>query len=300
MNVYRSMVENKILEQDDVIEKLKEEIQELNQKLQASEVKFREEISKTYNYCVDKIAEKYKKKQDFIKSEINEFMKLDLIDNQSKDNDIDQILSNSPQRLNKDRSISDLANKTAKQLKDEIKQRKQAMRDMARIQASSKIGLSKLVTSLEKQTLEDEKKIEILNHKLNQAAKEKQMFKQKYQTLKAKVKTNETDDIKLIKTISLETREKYNKSPFPGTSHKIVEPEKGGLRNLQQARKERKGDVDNTSREREGNLDMAEGQQINKNRTPRRYKKELKHKSSFDDSDPGKAMHKQSKHSNLF
>lgn len=44
MNVYRSMVENKILEQDEIIEKLKEEIQELNQKLQASEIKFREEI----------------------------------------------------------------------------------------------------------------------------------------------------------------------------------------------------------------------------------------------------------------
>jgi len=48
MNVYRSMVENKILEQDEVIEKLKLEISELNSKLQASEIKFREEIRKYF------------------------------------------------------------------------------------------------------------------------------------------------------------------------------------------------------------------------------------------------------------
>jgi uncharacterized coiled-coil protein SlyX len=46
MNVYRNMVENKILEQEDTIEKYKEEIESLNNKLQASEVKFREEISR--------------------------------------------------------------------------------------------------------------------------------------------------------------------------------------------------------------------------------------------------------------
>ena len=46
MNVYRSMVENKILEQDEVIEKLKQELSDENAKLQASEIKFREEISK--------------------------------------------------------------------------------------------------------------------------------------------------------------------------------------------------------------------------------------------------------------
>jgi kinesin family protein 4/21/27 len=46
MNVYRSMVENRILEQDDNLEQYKKEIGELNSKLQASEVKFREEISK--------------------------------------------------------------------------------------------------------------------------------------------------------------------------------------------------------------------------------------------------------------
>ena len=45
MNVYRSMVENKILEQDEIIDKQKEEILDLHAKLQASEVKFREEIS---------------------------------------------------------------------------------------------------------------------------------------------------------------------------------------------------------------------------------------------------------------
>lgn len=246
------------------------------------------------------MAGKYKKKQDFIKAEINEFMKLDLLNSQSKDSDLDQFLSNSPPLIHKDRSISDLTNKTAKQLKDEIKQRKQAMRDMARVQASSKIGLSKLVTSLEKQTLEDEKKIEILNHKLNQAAKEKQMFKQKYQTLKAKVKNNETDDIKLIKTISLETREKYSNTPFAGPSHKAADLDKGGLRSLQQARKDRKVDVGNTSRERHVNLDLPEEHKINKNRTPRRFKKELIHKNSFDDSDPGKGMQKASESYSLF
>lgn len=46
MNVYRSMVENKILEQEDSIDKLKSEIAELNNKIQASEIKFREEIRK--------------------------------------------------------------------------------------------------------------------------------------------------------------------------------------------------------------------------------------------------------------
>ena len=46
MNVYRSMVENKILEQDEVIDKLRQELSDVNAKLQASEIKFREEISK--------------------------------------------------------------------------------------------------------------------------------------------------------------------------------------------------------------------------------------------------------------
>lgn len=46
MNVYRTMVENKILEQDEIIEKQKSDIEDLQAKLQASEVKFREEISK--------------------------------------------------------------------------------------------------------------------------------------------------------------------------------------------------------------------------------------------------------------
>ena len=46
MNVYRSMVENKILEQDEIIDKLKQELSDVNAKLQASEIKFREEISK--------------------------------------------------------------------------------------------------------------------------------------------------------------------------------------------------------------------------------------------------------------
>ena len=46
MNVYRSMVENKIIDQEDSIDKLKKEIIELNNKIQASEIKFREEIRK--------------------------------------------------------------------------------------------------------------------------------------------------------------------------------------------------------------------------------------------------------------
>lgn len=107
-------------------------------------------------------------------------MKLDLV--KGEDNGIgaeNTKLSDSPIRLLKDKSLSDIVGKNPKQLRDEIKQRKQALRDVARIQATSKIGLSKLVTTLEKQTNEDEKKIEILNHKLSQAAKEKQMFKQK-------------------------------------------------------------------------------------------------------------------------
>jgi len=45
MNVYRTMVENKILEQDDIIDTQKKDINELNSRLQASEIKFREEIS---------------------------------------------------------------------------------------------------------------------------------------------------------------------------------------------------------------------------------------------------------------
>jgi hypothetical protein len=48
MNVYRSMVENKILEQDEVIDKLTFEVSDLNAKLQASEIKFREEIRKYF------------------------------------------------------------------------------------------------------------------------------------------------------------------------------------------------------------------------------------------------------------
>ena len=148
--------------------------------------------------------------------------------------------------------------KDTKQLRDEIKQRKQALRDVARVQATSKIGLSKMVTTLEKQTIEDEKKIEILKHKLSQAATEKQMFKQKYETLKAKVKSNETDDIKMIKTISLETREKYTKSPIMSRNHDLEE-NKQQLKSLQQARKERKRIPLYSSRgENKNSIDMLE------------------------------------------
>ena len=117
---------------------------------------------------IDKMAKKYKQKQDNIKQEIDEFMKQDLA------------FQGSPQhKHNKDRTHSDLGSKSSRQLKDEIKHRKQALREVARVQASSKIGLSKLVTTLEKQTMDDEKKIEILTHKLTQASQSKQMFKQK-------------------------------------------------------------------------------------------------------------------------
>jgi hypothetical protein len=128
------------------------------------------------------MAHKYKIKQDFIKSEINEFMKLDLLTNNKYENDLDLTgNSDSPPRtkMSKEKSISDMFGKNPNQLRNEIKLRKQALREVARVQASSKIGLSKLVTTLEKQTIDDEKKIEILGHKLDQAAKEKQMFKQK-------------------------------------------------------------------------------------------------------------------------
>lgn len=50
MNVYRSMVENKLIDQDETITKLKKEISDLNVKIQASEVKFREEIRKSVNF----------------------------------------------------------------------------------------------------------------------------------------------------------------------------------------------------------------------------------------------------------
>lgn len=119
------------------------------------------------------MAQKYKEKQDQIKQEINEFMKEDLAFSSSQNiPGYDSI--GKPPKLARDNSA-----KSTRQLRDEIKQRKQALREVARVQASSKIGLSKLVTSLERQTIEDEKKIEILNHKLKQAAHEKQMFKQK-------------------------------------------------------------------------------------------------------------------------
>ena len=228
---------------------------------------------------LDKMAEKYKQKQDQIKAEINEFMKLDLLNGISKDQDYEQVLSSSPIRLMKEKSLSDLNGKSSKQLRDEIKQRKQALREVARVQASSKIGLSKLVTSLEKQTKEDEKKIEILNHKLNQAAQEKQMFKQKYETLKAQVKSNETDDIKLIKTISLETREKYNKSPY-GRTKSRPEPEKPPLKSLQQARRERKKVPGYDSKGDMSGLDLDESDSYT-NRTPQRVPK-LFQKHSLD------------------
>lgn len=60
--------------------------------------------------------------------------------------------------------------------------------------------------------------------------------------MRAQIKSNETEDIKLIKTISLETRggerEKITKSPFH-TSRKPP-TEKSELKSLSQVRKERK------------------------------------------------------------
>lgn len=236
------------------------------------------------------MAGKYKQKQELIKAEINEFMKLDLLSNAKNDETLEQMLSTSPLRMKQEKSISEISNKTAKQLRDEIKQRKNQLRNVARVQATSKIGLSKMVTSLEKQTQEDEKKIEILNHKLSQAAKEKQMFKQKYETLKTQVKTNETDDIKLIKTISLETRdqyrEKYNKSPYARNKQK---PEGGPpLKSLQQARKERKKEPlyssreGKSSREDKSPFTRSERAKGKVNKTPQRLYKNMQ-KNSFED-----------------
>jgi len=246
------------------------------------------------NRSIDKMADKYKQKQDLIKAEINEFMKVDATFGAKKEDTIENMIE-SPRRLKNERSISDINSKSTKQLRDEIKQRKQALRDVARVQATSKIGLSKLVTSLEKQNHEDEKKIEILHHKLSQAAQEKQMFKQKYETLKTKVKTNETDDIKLIKTISLETREKYNKSPMTRSRQQKAEFEKGGLRSLQQARLSRKDDPDNGENMKRSFIGPADSSQdqldipynhvAQKNRTPRRITRENMKKSSFEDDD---------------
>lgn len=213
--------------------------------------------------------EKYKEKQDLIKEEMNEFMKMDFIAEMSNLDEYDSF-NNSPRRIKKEKSISDIGGMNAKQIKDEIKQRKQALRDVARVQATSKIGLSKMVTTLEKQTIEDEKKIAILKHKLSQAATEKQMFKQKYETLKAKVKTSETDDIKLIKTISLETREKYTKSPYRGerAGKERKEENKQQLKSLMQARKERKEQPLYTSRGNKTPIDMIENVDKKLNRTP--------------------------------
>ena len=74
---------------------------------------------------------------------MDEFLKIDLLSSM-KDEDIERMILESP-RMKKERSISDLSTKNAKQLRDEIKMRKQALIDVARVQASSKIGLSKLV-----------------------------------------------------------------------------------------------------------------------------------------------------------
>ena len=78
---------------------------------------------------------------------MNEFIKLDLLTNMMNNEDFEKMLLESP-RTKKDRSISDLSGKNAKQLRDEIKQRKQALKDVARVQATSKIGLSKLVLQI--------------------------------------------------------------------------------------------------------------------------------------------------------
>ena len=95
---------------------------------------------------IDKLSDKYKKKQDFIKTELDEFLKFDLISSMNED-ELEKMLLESP-RTKKDRSISDLSAKSTKQLRDEIKLRKQALKDVARVQASSKIGLSKLVLNI--------------------------------------------------------------------------------------------------------------------------------------------------------
>ena len=47
--------------------------------------------------------------------------------------------------INKEKSSSGITGKTTKQLRDEINQRKQALRDVTRMQASSKIGVVKHV-----------------------------------------------------------------------------------------------------------------------------------------------------------
>lgn len=70
-------------------------------------------------------------------------MKIEMLSNMMKDEDIGKMLLESPR--GKDRSGSDLTAKNTKQLRDEIRQRKQALKDVARVQATSKIGLSKLV-----------------------------------------------------------------------------------------------------------------------------------------------------------
>lgn len=105
------------------------------------------------------------------------------------------------------------------------------------------------------------------------------MFKQKYETLKQQVKSNETDDIKLIKTISLETREKYNKSPYGRTKSK-QDSEKAPLKNYQQARRERKKVLDPNSKGDDNPFEVEERDNYT-NRTPQRMPK-LFQKHSLD------------------
>lgn len=94
------------------------------------------------------------------------------------------------------------------------------------------------------------------------------MLNFRYETLKHKVKSNETDDIKLIKTISLQTRENYNKSPLISNSKGRIDYDKGVLRNLQQARKDRKKAPVHTARGLKNNLEAFERKNMNK--TPNR------------------------------
>lgn len=53
-----------------------------------------------------------------------------------------------PQIIKKEKSSSNTSAKPIKQLRDEINQRKQALRDVTRMQASSRIGLAKHVNRL--------------------------------------------------------------------------------------------------------------------------------------------------------
>jgi hypothetical protein len=112
----------------------------------------------------------------------------------------------------------------------------------------------------------------------------------RYETLKTKVKTNETDDIKFIKTISMETREQYNKSPINRPPK--LENDRGILKSLKQARNERKAPL-HGSRGNKRSFETEE-RKDKPNRTPSRQHRNVVNQFVTDDVPSIKKMHNNS------